>query len=75
MIDFEEDRPGTILQVWREITVEFWDRAPDRDETLRELQETGYPEKKRRQCLELLAGRKRDIGPCWAIWSLFPPKT
>ena len=59
------DRPGTILQAWREITVAFWDHARDRydlfasDETLRELQETGYPEDKRRRCLELVAGLPR----------------
>ncbi len=60
-----EDRPGTILQAWREITVEFWERARDRyelyvsDETLRELQDTGYPEAKRQQCLALVVGLPR----------------
>ena len=60
-----EDRPGTILQAWREITVEFWERARDRyelyvsDETLRKLQDTGYPEAKRQQCLALVAGLPR----------------
>jgi len=60
-----EDRPGTVMQAWREITVEFWDHARDRyelflsDETLRELQETGYPEDKRRQCLALVSGLRR----------------
>ena len=40
---YYEHRPGTILQAWREITVEFLERARDRyelyvsDETLREL--------------------------------------
>lgn len=38
-----EERPGTIMQAWREITVEFWDQARSgydlfvSDETLREL--------------------------------------
>jgi hypothetical protein len=27
-----EDRPATILQAWREITVEFWDQATHRYE-------------------------------------------
>jgi hypothetical protein len=60
-----EDRPGNILQAWREITVEFWDRARDHyelyvsDETLRELQDTGYPEVKRQQCLALVASLPR----------------
>ena len=44
---YYEDRPGTVMQAWREITVAFWDQVRDRyelfvsDETLRELQETG----------------------------------
>jgi len=44
---YYEDRPGAILQAWREITIEFWDRAGKHyeryvsDETLRELQDTG----------------------------------
>ena len=56
---YYEDRPGTVMQAWREITVEFWDHARNRyellvsDETLRELRETGYPEDKRRKCLAL----------------------
>jgi len=62
---YYEDRPGTVMQAWREITVEFWGQAPARydlfvsDETLRELQETGYPEDKRRNCLALVAGLPR----------------
>jgi hypothetical protein len=38
-----EDRPGTIVRAWHEITVEFWDTARFHydlyvsDETLREL--------------------------------------
>jgi hypothetical protein len=24
---YYEDRPGTIVQAWREITTEFWDQA------------------------------------------------
>jgi hypothetical protein len=60
-----EDRPGTVMQAWREITVEFWDYARNRyellvsDETVRELQETGYPEDKRHKCLELVSGLRR----------------
>jgi hypothetical protein len=40
-----EDRPTPILQVWKQITVQFWDSAPGRfqhlisDEKVRELQE------------------------------------
>jgi hypothetical protein len=62
---YYEDRPGTIMQAWREITVAFWEQARDRydlfvsDETLRELQESGYPEDKRRQCLALVDGLTR----------------
>ncbi len=62
---YHEDRPGTILQAWREITTEFWDRARERyelfvsDETLRELQDAGYPEKKRQACLALVAALPR----------------
>src|SRR5437870_3771995 len=58
---YYEDRPGTVMQAWREITVAYWDDARDRyelfvsDETLRELQETGYPEEKRDKCLALIA--------------------
>ena len=56
-----EDRQGTIIQAWHEITVEFWKQALDRyqifvsDETIRELQDVGNPEKKRKQCPELVA--------------------
>jgi hypothetical protein len=62
---YYEDRPGTIMQAWREITVDFWETARDRyelflsDETVRELQDPGYPEDKRRQCLALVAGIRR----------------
>jgi hypothetical protein len=62
---YYEDRLGTIIQAWREITVEFWDNARDRydllvsDETVRELQETGYPEDKRAKCLALISGVPR----------------
>ncbi len=24
---YYEDRPGNVIQAWRQITVEFWDRA------------------------------------------------
>lgn len=62
---YYEDRPGTVMQAWREITVEFWDHGRDRyelflsDETVRELEETGYPEDKRRKCLALVGGLRR----------------
>jgi predicted nucleic acid-binding protein len=62
---YYEDRPGTILQAWHEITVAFWDYARPQydvyvsDETLRELQEVGYPEVKRQKCLALVAGLPR----------------
>jgi predicted nucleic acid-binding protein len=62
---YYEDRPGTVIQAWHEITVEFWDQARSHydcfasDETLRELQETSYPEEKRRQCLALVADLPR----------------
>jgi predicted nucleic acid-binding protein len=62
---YYEDRPGTVMQAWREITVEFWDVARGRyglfvsDETIRELQDTGYPEEKRNKCLALVAGLRR----------------
>lgn len=58
---YYEDRPGTIIQAWHEITLEFWHQALQRyevfvsDETIRELQDVGYPESKRKQCLELVA--------------------
>src|SRR2546423_4027084 len=60
-----ENRPGTIIQAWHEITVEFWDKARANydvyvsDETLRELQEVGYPEPKRQRCLALVEGLPR----------------
>jgi predicted nucleic acid-binding protein len=62
---YYEDRPGTILQAWREITVAFWHHADEHyeryvsDETLRELQETGYPDEKRQRCLALVADLPR----------------
>jgi hypothetical protein len=60
-----EERPGTIIQAWREITVAFWEHAQGRyelfvsDETLRELQDLGYPTPKRQQCLDLVVGLPR----------------
>lgn len=60
---YYEDRPGAILQAWRELTGQFWQAAPGRydlyvsDETLRELQDVGYPAEKRSRCLALV----RDI--------------
>jgi predicted nucleic acid-binding protein len=62
---YYEDRPGTVLQAWREITVMFWDQAREHyelyvsDETLRELQDAGYPETKRQQCLALVTALTR----------------
>jgi hypothetical protein len=62
---YYEDRPGTVMQAWREITVQFWDEARDRyelyvsDETLRELQDTGYPEEKRDKCLAIISDVRR----------------
>jgi predicted nucleic acid-binding protein len=57
---YYEERPGTIIQAWREITVAFWAHAAERyacyvsDETLRELQQADYPEEKREKCLALV---------------------
>ena len=57
---YYEERPGTILRAWREITLAFWEHARDHyelyvsDETLRELQEAGYPDDKRQKCLALV---------------------
>ena len=62
---YYEVRPETILKAWREITVEFWRQAQGRyelyisDETIRELQDVGYPDEKRRQCLALIGGFPR----------------
>lgn len=62
---YYEDRPAIILQAWREIPVQFRDSAPGRyelltsDETIRELQDPGYPEDKRARCLALVAGVPR----------------
>ena len=59
---YYEERPGTILAAWREITVAFWEYAAGRyellvsDETLRELEDHGYPAEKRQRCLALVAG-------------------
>jgi predicted nucleic acid-binding protein len=62
---YYEERPGAINQAWREITVQFWDEARPHydvylsDETLRELQEPGYPPGKRDKCLALVANVPR----------------
>jgi hypothetical protein len=62
---YYEDRPGTVMQAWREITVEFWNQARERyelfssDETIRELQDTRYPEENRAKCLALVAVLRR----------------
>jgi hypothetical protein len=62
---YYEERPGTVIQAWREITVEFWDHARSgydlflSDETLRELQEPGYPAAKRDKCLALVSDLPR----------------
>ena len=62
---YYEDRPGAVMQAWREITIEFWDQARNRyelfvsDETIRELADVGYPDEKRSNCLSLIAGVRR----------------
>ena len=54
-----------VIQAWHELTVEFWDQARDTydlfvsDETIRELQDVGYPEEKREKCLALVAKLSR----------------
>ena len=65
-----EERPGTVSQAWREITRAFWEYAEGRyellisDETLRELEDHGYPAEKREHCLALVEGLPRlAIGP------------
>ena len=74
-----EDRPGTIIQAWHEITVEFWDRGRFdydlyvSDETLRELQEVGYAESKRQRCLAPVEGLPRLASPSLrrsSIWRI-----
>lgn len=53
------------MQAWRDITVAFWEQAAHRydcyvsDETVRELQEVGYPEDKRERCLALVSNLPR----------------
>ena len=62
---YYEERKGTIIQAWREITIQFWDQAANRyslyvsDETLRELEDLGYPAAKREKCIALVAGLPR----------------
>src|SRR5262249_1858155 len=62
---YHEERTGTIIRAWREITVQFWHSAADwyelyvSDETLRELEDLGYPAEKRAKCLGLIAGLPR----------------
>ena len=59
-----DERPGTIIEAWQELTVAFWQHAQGRydlfvsDETLRELEDLGYPASKRQQCLALVANCK-----------------
>lgn len=59
---YHEDRPDTIIQAWREITVQFWEHARHEyslvisHEVLRELQDLGYPAAKREKCLNLVKG-------------------
>ena len=61
---YYEDRPGTIIQAWRDFTVALWEQR-DRyefivsDETLRELLDPAYPEDKRLLCLALVADLPR----------------
>ena len=70
-----EERRGTVIQAWREITMQFWDQARDHyelfisDETLRELQDVGYPAPKRLRCLDLVAGLPR-LSPSDAVSAL-----
>jgi hypothetical protein len=58
---YYEDRIGTIIQAWHEITVQFWDVARGNyelyvsDETVRELLEPGYPPDKQQKCVALVA--------------------
>ena len=59
-----EVRPGAIMQAWHEITVEFGEATgattcSSATKPFVELQETGYPEDKRRNCLKLVAGLSR----------------
>jgi hypothetical protein len=62
---YYEERPGTIVQAWREITFQFWDQARNAydlflsDETLRELLDPGYPAEKRDKCLALVSDLPR----------------
>jgi hypothetical protein len=62
---YYEDQTGTIIQAWREITTQFWDDARQHydlyvsDETLRELQDVGYPADKRAKCLKLVENLPR----------------
>lgn len=62
---YYEERPGAIMQAWRELTVSFWEYRRSEydvfvsDETIRELEDVGYPEEKRSRCLALVAGLPR----------------
>jgi predicted nucleic acid-binding protein len=62
---YHEERPLPQLQEWRRQTIRFWESAQAAcemlvsDETVRELEETGYPDKKRRLCLELIRPLRR----------------
>jgi predicted nucleic acid-binding protein len=58
---YYEDREGTVVRAWHEITVAFWEHAAERydllvsDETIRELSEEDYPKEKRERCLSLVS--------------------
>jgi len=64
---YYEERPGTIIQAWRDITVQFWDEARYdydlflSDETIRELDDVRYPAAKRDLCLDLVANLPRLV--------------
>jgi len=72
---YYEDRPGVIIRAWHELTVEFWDQARDgydlfvSDETIRELQDPGYPEEKRDKCLTLVKDLPR-LAMTPEVWDL-----
>jgi hypothetical protein len=64
---YYDERPGAIIQAWREITVQFWQEAEHHydlfvsDETIRELRDIGYPAAKRKRCLDLVVNLPRLV--------------
>jgi hypothetical protein len=64
---YYEEREDPLLQVWKGITVQFWDSARYdyqvlvSDETIRELGDRGYPPEKRDRCLHLVSGLPRLV--------------